>query len=61
LRDLEHQYQRPVPRPTTPDDATSPSREGTLSHVYAGRDGEDQEPSARRNGAGVSAPAPKGA
>ena len=61
LRDLEHQYQRPVPFPTTtPYDATPPSREGTLSHVYAGRDGEDQEPRARRNGSGVSASAPKG-
>jgi hypothetical protein len=60
LRDLEHQYQRPVPRPTTtPHDATSPAREGMLSHVYAGRDGEDQAPSARRNGSGVSTPAPK--
>ena len=32
-----------------------------LADVYAGRDGEDQEPRARRNGSGVSAPAPKGA
>jgi hypothetical protein len=65
LRDLERQYQPPAdasaPRPiTTPHDVTPPSREGTLSHVYAGRDGEDQEPRARRNGAGVSTPAPKG-
>ncbi len=65
LRDLERRYQRPAdasaPRPTTtPYDATPPSREGTLSHVYAGRDGEDQQPSARRNGSGVSAPAPEG-
>jgi hypothetical protein len=61
LRDLEHQYQRPTPgSATTPHDATPPSREGTLSHMYAGRDGEDQEPRARRNGSGVSAPAPKG-
>ena len=67
LRDLERQYQRPTPayalspRPaTTPHDATTRSHEGTLSHVYAGRDGEDQEPSAPRNGSGVSAPAPKG-
>jgi hypothetical protein len=67
LRDLERQYQRPTPadaaapRPiTTPQDETPPSREGTLSHVYAGRDGEDQEPRARRNGAGVSMPASKG-
>jgi hypothetical protein len=52
LRDLEHQYQPPAdasaPRPTTTrDDATPPSREGTLSHVYAGRDGEDQAPASR--------------
>jgi hypothetical protein len=68
LRDLERQYQPPAPtnasapRPTTtmPHDATPPSREGTLSHVYAGRDGEDQEAGAPRNGSGVSAPAPKG-
>jgi hypothetical protein len=45
LRDLERQYQRPTPayasvphRTTTPHDATPlPSREGTLSHGYAGR------------------------
>jgi hypothetical protein len=56
LRDLEGQYQRPTPadasapRPSTmPHDATPPSREGMLSHVYAGQ-----------NGSGVSAPAPKG-
>jgi len=67
LRDLERQYQRPTPAyastpgaATTPHDATLRSREGTLSHVYAGRDGEDQEPVAPRNGSGVSAPAPKG-
>jgi hypothetical protein len=66
LRDLEGQYQRPTPADasaphpiTTPHDATPPSREGTLSHPYAGRDGEDQEPRAPRNGSGVSAPAPK--
>ena len=54
LLDLERQYQVPAPasapRPlTTPHDATSGSREGTLSHMYAGQ-----------NGSGVSAPAPKG-
>jgi hypothetical protein len=56
LRDLEGQYQRPTPadtsapRPSTlPHDATAGSREGTLSHVYAGQ-----------NGSGVWAPAPKG-
>jgi hypothetical protein len=67
LLDLEGQYQRPTPTyapsprsATTPHDATARSREGTLSHVYAGRDGEDQEPGAPRNGSGVSAPARKG-
>ena len=67
LRDLERQYQPPAPthasapRPTaTPHDATPGAREGTLSHVYAGRDGEDQEPGAPQNGSGVSTPAPKG-
>jgi hypothetical protein len=56
LRDLERQYQPPAPAdtsapqpPTIPHDATPPSREGTLSHMSAGR-----------NGSGVSAPAPKG-
>jgi hypothetical protein len=52
LRDLERQY-RPAdasaPHPTAPHDATPGSREGTLSHMDAGR-----------NGSGVSAPAPKG-
>jgi hypothetical protein len=58
LRDLEGQYQRPTPadaaapRPsiiTIPQDATPPSREGTLSHVYAGRDGEDQASASHRD------------
>jgi hypothetical protein len=56
LRDLERQYQRPTPadtsaprRPTMPHDATPRSHEGTLSHVYAGRDGEDQEPESHRD------------
>jgi hypothetical protein len=56
LRDLERQYQPPAPAdasaprpPTTPHDAISRSREGTLSHVYAGRDGEDQEPASHRD------------
>jgi hypothetical protein len=67
LRDLERQYQRPTPThapapraATTPHDASPHSREGTLSHVYAGRVGEDQERGAPRNGSGVSASAPKG-
>jgi hypothetical protein len=66
LRDLERQYQPPAPAyasaanpPTIPHDATARSREGTLSHVYAGRDGEHQEPRAPGNGSGVSAPALK--
>jgi hypothetical protein len=67
LRDLERQYQQlapayaSTPRPTTiPHDATPRSREGTLSHVCAGRDGEDQELGSPRDGHGVPAPAPKG-
>jgi hypothetical protein len=67
LRDLERQYQRPTPadasapyRTTTPPDATPGSREGMLSHVYAGHDSEDQVPGAARNGSGVSTPALKG-
>jgi hypothetical protein len=55
LRDLERQYQPPAaadasaPRPTTTRyDPTPRAREGTFSQVYGGR-----------NGAGVSAPAPK--
>jgi hypothetical protein len=56
LRDLERQYQPPAPaeasapRPTTtPHDATPRSREGTLSHIYAGRDGEDQASASHRD------------
>jgi hypothetical protein len=56
LRDLERQYQplapadASAPRPTTTRyDATPPSREGTLSHAYAGRDGEDQAPASPRD------------
>jgi hypothetical protein len=67
LRDLERQYQRPTaaygsaPRATMmPHDAPPPSPAGTLSHVYAGNDAEDQEPGAPGNGSGGSAPAPKG-
>jgi hypothetical protein len=63
LRDLEGQYQpadASAPRPPTPHDATPRSREGTLSHVYAGRNGEDQVPGSPRDRHGVSTPAPKG-
>jgi hypothetical protein len=67
LRDLERQYQPSAPadapayRPTTaPHNATPGSREGTLSHVYAGRNGDDQASGSPRDGSGVSAPAPKG-
>ena len=54
LQDLEHQYQAPAdvsaPRPTTARyDATPGSREETLSHVYAGRDSEDQTPESYRD------------
>ena len=66
LRDLERQYQPPAPadasapHSTIPHDATPPSREGTLSHVYGGRNGDDQASAAPRNGNGVSTPAPTG-
>jgi hypothetical protein len=61
LRDLERQYQPPAARsPTMPHDATPGSREGTLSHMYAGRNGEDQASGLPRDGHGVSAAAPKG-
>jgi hypothetical protein len=56
LRDLECQYQRPMPAcastphpSTAPHDATARAREGTLSHVYAGRSGEDQAPELYRD------------
>jgi hypothetical protein len=65
LLDLERQYQVPAhasaPRPlTTPHDATARAREGTLSHIDAGRNGEDQASGLPRDGHGVSAPAPQG-
>ena len=67
LRDLEAQYQVPTPayasaprHTSAPHDATPGSREGTRSHVYAGRDGEDRGDGAPRNGSGRSAPARKG-
>ncbi len=66
LRDLERQYQPPAPAyasaphsTTTPHDATPRSREGTLSHVYAGRNGKDQAPGSPQDGSGLSTPAPK--
>ena len=37
LRDLERQYQPPAPHAPRPHDASPRSREGTLSHAYAGR------------------------
>ena len=56
LRDLERQYQplapaaaSALPPPTSPPDATPYSREGTLSHVYGGRNGEDQAPASHRD------------
>jgi hypothetical protein len=49
LRDLERQYQSPAPSPTMPHDATPRSREGTLSHAYAGRNGEDQASATHRD------------
>jgi len=67
LRDLERQYQPPasahaseLPPERPPHDATPRPLEGTLSHVYAGRHGEDQTPGESHDGSGVSAPAPKG-
>ena len=56
FRDLEGQYQPPAPaeasapRPATmAHDATPRAREGTLSHVYAGRDGEDRASESHRD------------
>ena len=56
LRDLERQYQPLGPAdvsaphiPTIPHDATPRSCEGTLSHVYVGRDGEDQASASHRD------------
>jgi hypothetical protein len=56
LRDLECQYQPPAPThalelhpPTIPHDATPGSREGTLSHMYAGRNGEEQATESHRD------------
>jgi hypothetical protein len=67
LRDLERQYQRPTPADTSaprpspmPHDATPRAREGSLSHVYAGRDGEAQASASHRDGRDVSTPSPRG-
>ena len=67
LRDLERRYQPPAPAHgsalhagTPPQASTHRPLEGTLSHVYAGRDGEDRTPGGSHGGSGVSAPAPKG-
>jgi hypothetical protein len=56
LRDLECQYHPTAPAdasaprpPTIAHDATPPSREGMLSHVYAGRNGEDPAPASHRD------------
>jgi hypothetical protein len=55
LRDLERQYQPRAPadaaalHPTRLPDATASSREGTLSHVYGGRNGDDQAPASHRD------------
>ena len=52
LRDLERQYQPLAPADASaphPPDATAPSREGTLSHVYGGRNGDDQGPASPRD------------
>jgi hypothetical protein len=56
LQDLERQYQRPMPADTSAPDcpATTPSaatsaREGTFSHVYAGRNGANQAPASYRD------------
>jgi hypothetical protein len=56
LKDLEHQYQPKTPTPgpphppmMDPNDSTRRPLEGTLSHVYAGRDGEGQEQGPQRD------------
>jgi hypothetical protein len=66
LRDLERQYQRPTPtyvsapRPATiPHDASARSAEGTLSHVYAGSNGENHETASPQDRHSVSAPTSK--
>jgi hypothetical protein len=56
LRDLEGQYQRPTPAdasaprpPTMTNDAPPPSHQGTLSHGFVERDGEDQASASHRD------------
>ena len=56
LKDLERQYQPKTPAPasphppmTDPNDSTRRPLEGTLSHVYAGRDGEEQASASHRD------------
>jgi hypothetical protein len=57
LKDLERQYQPKTPAPASPPppmtdshDAARRPLEGTLSHVYAGRDGEGWEQGSPRDG-----------
>ena len=56
LKDLERQYQPKTPAPASPahpvkdtNDSTSRRLESTLSHMYAGRDGEGQEQGSPRD------------
>jgi hypothetical protein len=56
LKDLERQYQPKSPAPASPphpvkdtNDSTPRMLESTLSHVYAGRDGEGQEQGSQRD------------
>jgi len=56
LRDLERQYHPLAPAdasalhpPSSPPDATPRAREGTRSHVYGGRNGEDQAPASHHD------------
>jgi len=56
VKDLEQQYQPQMPAHaselhprTNPTESTHRPLEGTLSHVYAGRNGEDQEQGSPRD------------
>jgi len=61
LRDLEGQYQVPTPAYASAPRPTPGSCEGTLSQIYAGRDGVEQRaPGVPRNGSSGSRPAPTG-